>query len=190
MNKKIEAEINESIKILQESKTLAPQIDKVIKIITQCFKAKKRLVLFGNGGSAADAQHIAAEFIGRFKAERKSLGAIALTTDTSILTALGNDYSFDIIFSRQCEALVSKGDVAIGISTSGNSLNVINGIQTAKQKGAKTIGILGSGGGKLKKIVDISLIIPSTSTPKIQEAHRVITHIICEFVERNFTQHV
>ena len=121
-----------------------------------------------------------------FKKERQSLPAIALTTDTSIITALGNDYSFEKIFSRQCESLVKKGDIVIGISTSGNSKNVIEGIKISKTKGAKTIGILGNDGGLMKDLVDLALIIPSNSTSLIQECHRVITHIICEMVENRF----
>ena len=140
-------------------------------------------MLFGNGGSAADAQHIAAELIGRFKLKRKSLPAIALTTDTSCITALSNDYSFDIIFSRQCESLVQKGDVGIGISTSGNSKNVLKGLQMAKKKGGITIGLLGSNGGSIRKLVDIPIIVKSSLTPRIQEAHRTIYHIVCEQVE-------
>ena len=140
-------------------------------------------MLFGNGGSAADAQHIAAELIGRFCKERKSYPAIALTTDSSILTALGNDYSFDSIFSRQCENLVLPNDVVIGISTSGNSINVKKGLIEAKKNQAVTIGLLGNNGGVIKDNVDIQIIVGSSSTPQIQEAHRVIYHIICENVE-------
>jgi D-sedoheptulose 7-phosphate isomerase len=141
-------------------------------------------VLFGNGGSAADAQHIAAEFVGRFNLERKSIASIALTTDTSIITSIGNDYSFNMIFSRQCESIVSKDDVVIGISTSGNSLNVINGLKTSKKNGAKTIGLLGNNGGKIKSIVDNHIIIKSKSTARIQEVHRIVSHLICDLVEK------
>ena len=143
-------------------------------------------MVFGNGGSAADAQHIAAELIGRFKLERRSLSAIALTSNSSIITALANDYSYDTIFSRQCEGLVEKGDVVIGISTSGNSKNVKKGLIASKKNGATTIGFLGSKGGTIGKICDISIIINSSSTPRIQEAHRTIYHVICEEVEKEF----
>ena len=159
-------------------------VEESIKVIIQCFKKGNKVVLFGNGGSAADAQHIAAEFVGRFQLNRKSYPALALTTDTSILTSLANDYSYDIVFSRQCESLVSKGDVVIGISTSGNSKNVLNGLKKAKEKGAKTIGLLGNNGGEIKDIVDISIVVPSKHTPQIQEVHRVIYHIICDYVEK------
>jgi len=182
----IENKINRSIEALEKTKELSKQIINVIEILISCLQENNKIILFGNGGSAADAQHIAAELVGRFKLERRSLPAIALTTDTSIITAVANDYSFDKIFSRQCESLVSKGDVVIGISTSGNSNNVIEGIKVSKNKGAKTIGILGNSGGNLKDIVDVSLIIPSKSTPIIQECHRVITHIICEIIEEKF----
>jgi D-sedoheptulose 7-phosphate isomerase len=176
--------IQESVETIQNIVNLIPQIEESITTIVDCFSNGKKIILFGNGGSAADAQHIAAEFIGRFKLERQSYPAISLTTDSSCITALSNDYSFKIIFSRQCESLVQKGDVVIGISTSGNSINVEEGLKTAKKKGGKTIGLLGSNGGMISKIVDIPIIVKSSSTPKIQEAHRTIYHIICEQVEK------
>jgi D-sedoheptulose 7-phosphate isomerase len=157
-------------------------------LIINSIKNGNKLIIFGNGGSAADAQHIAAELIGRFKLERKSLPAIALTTDTSILTSLGNDYSYDTIFSRQCESLVLKNDVVIGISTSGNSKNVELGMKTALKKGAKTIGLLGNNGGIIKSVSDISIIVNSVDTANIQESHRVIYHIICNLVESQLSE--
>lgn len=175
--------IQTSAENIQKSISLSSQIQQSIESIIQCIKNGNKIILFGNGGSAADAQHIAAELIGRFKLERKSFPAIALTTDTSILTSLGNDYSYDVVFSRQCESLVSKGDVVIGISTSGNSKNVIEGIKAAKQKGAITIGLLGNEGGILKEVSDIPIIVNSSITSEIQEVHRVIYHIICKIVE-------
>ena len=184
---KIAKIFDESIVNISNSKILAKSIQDVIEKIICCFKNGNKIIIFGNGGSAADSQHFAAEFIGRFLQERKSLPAIALTTDTSILTALGNDYSFDTIFSRQCESLVQKNDLVFGISTSGNSTNIINGLKTAKNCGGITIGLLGSNGGQLSKIADLSIIIPSNSTPRIQESQRVILHIICEIVEEHFT---
>ena len=179
----IKESILKSAEIVKESIILSDIVEESIKVIIECFKKGNKVILFGNGGSAADAQHIAAEFVGRFQLNRKSYPALALTTDTSVLTSLANDYSYDIVFSRQCESLVSKGDVVIGISTSGNSKNVLNGLKKAKEKGAKTIGLLGNNGGEIKDIVDISLIVPSSSTPRIQEAHRTISHIICQIVE-------
>ena len=185
---KIRNYILSSSDIIRASVLLAPNIEKSIHAIVKCFKKGNKIVLFGNGGSAADAQHVAAEFIGRYKINRKSLPAIALTSNPSIITAISNDFSFDSVFSRQCESLISKGDVVIGISTSGNSLNVKKGINTSKKNGAVTIGLLGNNGGSIKKCVDIPLIVNSTSTPHIQEVHRIIYHVICEIVERKLVE--
>ena len=184
--KKIKSSFESSSKLIHDSTKLSPKIQESIKIICNSIDNGKKIVIFGNGGSAADAQHIAAELIGRFKTERKSLPAIALTTDTSIITSLSNDYSFDLIFQRQCEGLILRGDVAIGISTSGNSKNVEKGLKTAKHMGAITIGLLGNGGGSIKKIVDVPIVVNSSSTSKIQEVHRVIYHILCENIEKYF----
>jgi D-sedoheptulose 7-phosphate isomerase len=173
--------------IVQSSILLSSYIDKSINLIIDCLKKGNKIILFGNGGSAADAQHIAAEFIGRFNINRKSLPAIALTSNSSTITALANDFSFDTIFSRQCESLVSKDDIAIGISTSGNSLNVEKAIITCKNKGAITIALLGNNGGSIKNYVDLPIIVNSSSTPHIQEIHRMIYHIICEIVENELT---
>jgi D-sedoheptulose 7-phosphate isomerase len=184
----LKGSIEESANIIRGLAKLSPQIEASIEAVTKCLSKGKKVVIFGNGGSAADAQHIAAELVGRFKLERKSYPAIALTTDTSCITALSNDYSFDIVFSRQCESLVQKGDVVIGISTSGNSINVKKGLDTARKKGATTIGLLGSNGGSIGKMVDIPIIVKSSSTPRIQEAHRTVYHIICEQVEKGMTK--
>ena len=181
---KIRNYILSSSEIVHNSVSLAPNIEKSITAIVKCLRKGNKVVLFGNGGSAADAQHIAAELIGRFSINRKSLPAIALSDNPSTITAISNDFSFDLVFSRQCESLISKGDIAIGISTSGNSLNVKKGINTSKKNGATTIGLLGNKGGTIKKFVDIPLIVNSTSTPHIQEVHRVIYHVICEIVEK------
>lgn len=153
--------------------------------------AKRGATIFwcGNGGSAADSQHLAAELIGRFQRERRAVASAALTTDTSILTAIGNDYSFDEIFSRQVEGMVRRGDVLIGISTSGNSQNVILAMRKAKEKGATTIGLLGRDGGKLGAECDHSLVVPSTDTARIQEMHILIGHILCDLVEREIAAH-
>ena len=182
---KIRNYILSSSEIVHNSVSLAPNIEKSITAIVKCLRKGNKVVLFGNGGSAADAQHIAAELIGRFNTNRKSLPAIALSDNPSTITAISNDFSFDSVFSRQCESLISKGDIAIGISTSGNSLNVKKGINTAKKNGAITIGLLGNKGGTIKKFVDIPLIVNSASTPHIQEVHRIIYHVICEIVEKN-----
>lgn len=182
-DKTIEKIFDESISIISKSKKNSNQIKKTIDTILQCHKKGGKIIVFGNGGSAADSQHFAAEFVGRFQINRKAIPAISFTTDTSILTAIGNDYTFDDIFARQCEALVGKNDIVIGLSTSGTSKNVINGLKMAKKQKCKTIGILGNDGGSIKKIVDISIIIPSRNTARIQEAHRIILHIICDKVE-------
>ena len=152
--------------------------------IAKRVKEGRKILLCGNGGSAADSQHIAAELVGRFSMERRALPAIALTTDTSILTAIGNDYSFDKIFERQVEALGEEGDVLIGISTSGNSKNVINAVEKAKDKGLLTVGFLGKDGGKLAKICDHSFVVKSFSTPRIQEVHITLGHVLCDFIEK------
>ena len=180
--------IRESSNIILSAENLLEKIDEAINEIIKCFSTGNKIIIFGNGGSAADAQHIVAEFIGRFQKERKSLPAIALTTDSSIITSLANDYSYDVVFSRQCESLVSKGDVILGISTSGNSKNVEEGIKTAKSMGAITIGLLGGNGGTINNIVDIPIVVESTNTARIQEVHRVIYHIICGIVESKSTK--
>ena len=188
MNDIIEKYITESSEIIKNSLSLTNDIEKVINEIVTAIKNGNKLILFGNGGSAADAQHIAAEFVGRFMLELKSYPAISLTTDSSILTSLGNDYSYDVIFSRQCESLVTKGDIVIGISTSGNSKNIEKGITTSKQRGAITIGLLGNEGGSIINNVDFSIVVNSNSTPHIQEVHRVIYHIICDLVEQRLSK--
>jgi len=188
MKKNIERTLIESSEIIKNSVSLSDQIEKSIQIIINSLNNKKKIIIFGNGGSAADSQHIAAEMIGRFMLERKSIPAISLTTDSSILTSLSNDYSYDEVFSRQCESLVTSGDVVIGISTSGNSKNVENGLITSRKMGAITIGLLGNDGGRIKNFVDISIVVNSSSTPRIQEAHRTIYHIICEHVEKSLKE--
>jgi len=145
-----------------------------------------KLIFFGNGGSAADAQHLAAELTGRYLLQRRALPALALTTNTSCLTAIGNDYSYDQVFARQIEAIGNKGDVAIGISTSGNSKNVTEAFIEARRKGLATIGMTGSTGGNVRHLVDYCLCIPTDQTPRIQEAHILLGHILCEFIEANF----
>ena len=157
-------------------------------LITMCLRADGKLLFFGNGGSAADAQHLAAEFVGRFVRERAGLPAIALTTDSSILTAVGNDYGFDQIFARQIQALGRPGDVAIGISTSGNSLNVLEGVKEARKRKLKTIGLTGKDGGLLAQQTDVAIMVPSTSTAKIQECHIAIGHLFCELVDGDFSE--
>jgi D-sedoheptulose 7-phosphate isomerase len=161
------------------------QLLDAIKLIAHAFEAGNKLFFFGNGGSASDAQHLAAEFVNRYVMDRPPLPAIALTTDTSVLTSISNDYSFDEIFAKQLRALGKEGDVAIAISTSGKSSNVIKAIEVAKEIGMKTVALTGNDGGLLAKKADISLMVPSTSTPRIQEAHILIGHILCEMVEHH-----
>ena len=155
----------------------------VIKLISHTFEAGNKLFFFGNGGSAADAQHFAAEFVNRYIMDRPPLPAIALTTDTSILTSISNDMAFNDIFSRQIKALGKEGDVAVGISTSGNSSNVIKAFEAAKEIGMKTVALAGNDGGVLAKIADISLVVSSNSTPRVQETHILVGHLLCEMVE-------
>ena len=180
--------LNESSRTIDGISNLSNEIDKTVNLIINALTKNKKIIIFGNGGSAADAQHIAAEFLGRYKIKRKSIPAIALTSNSSTTTAIANDYDFSDVFSRQCESLVSKDDIVIGISTSGNSENVIKGLKTSKKNGGLTIGLLGNNGGKIKTIVDISLVVNATSVPRIQEAHRVIYHIICEIVEEELAR--
>lgn len=167
---------------------LCQNILKAAELISLSFRSGGKLVVFGNGGSAADSQHFVTELVGRFLDERKSLPAIALTTNSSILTALGNDYGFDKIFERQVEALVNSQDVAVAISTSGNSENVIKAAQAARQKGAKVIALTGDGGGILSENSDVLIDIPSKDTPRIQEMHILTEHIICNLVEKSLSQ--
>lgn len=183
MNEKILEMFNESISVKEETAKLSSEIEKSANLIIDAFKKGKKLLICGNGGSAADSQHFAAEMVGRYKKDRKGLPALALTTDTSILTAVANDYGFDTIFEKQVEALGEKGDVFFAISTSGNSPNVLKAIEKAKNKGMKAIGLSGKSGGKMKGLNDIDLIVPSSNTPRIQESHITIIHIICELVE-------
>jgi D-sedoheptulose 7-phosphate isomerase len=181
----VRSAIRESIEVqAQLLKHNVSIIAHLSKLLVSTLRAGGKLVLFGNGGSAADAQHVAAELINRFLMDRDALAAIALTTDTSILTSVCNDADFEQVFSRQVRALVQRGDVAVGISTSGNSPNVINGVIAAREKGAATVGFTGRGGGELKDLVDICCWVPSDSTPRIQEAHITVWHAICEVVEQ------
>ena len=156
-------------------------------IATQTLKNGNKILLCGNGGSAADAQHIAAELSGRYKTERKGLAGIALTTDTSVLTAVGNDFGFDRIFDRQVEALAREGDLLIGFSTSGHSKNVIRALSLARNMGCKTIGLSGRDGGVMDEFCDINIVVPSNDTPRIQEMHIMIGHIICQAIDDALT---
>ncbi len=168
---------------LSVARQCGPAIVAAARAITVCLRSGGKLLFFGNGGSAADAQHLAAEFVGRFVLERHALPAVALTTDSSILTAVGNDYGFAQVFSRQIEALGRAGDVAVGISTSGNSPNVIAAFRQARTQNLKTIGLAGKDGGQIKLCTDIPLVVASPNTARVQECHIAIGHLLCELVE-------
>lgn len=179
--------ILDSIKVKKISlESEAKKIVDASRLIYNSLRDGGKVVLFGNGGSAADAQHIAGELMGKFKIDRKALPALALTVNTSVLTATANDYSYGYVFERQIEGIGRKGDVAVGISTSGTSENVIKGLKKAKEKGMHTIGLSGEGGGKMKDICDICIEAKSKDTPRIQEFHITVGHIICELVEKHF----
>lgn len=162
----------------------APAIARVAELLAETLRAGRCLLLCGNGGSAAQCQHVAAEFTGRFKLERAGLPAVALTTDTSALTAIGNDYGFDTVFARQVEAIGRSGDVLLGLSTSGSSANVINAVRKAKKKGIRTVALVGPGKGELAAEADLALAVPGDSSANIQECHLVALHILCELVEK------
>lgn len=183
----IHNEFNEHLKITND--TIVGVIDLVEKTAIACINSLKKgnkIMLCGNGGSAADAQHIAAEIVGRYKTDRKGLPAIALSTDSSILTAVGNDFGFQYLFERQVEALAKDGDILIGISTGGSSQNVINAFHSAKKIGCKLIGLSGKDGGEFNKICDLNVVIPSSNTPRIQEMHIIVGHIICQLIDEAF----
>src|SRR5271169_3115132 len=168
--------------LLQSSGYLSAVV-KVAEAMTKCLRSGNKILFFGNGGSAADAQHLAAELSGRFLKERKSLSGWALTTNTSVLTAIGNDYSFDEVFSRQVQGIGNPGDVAFALTTSGNSSNVLRAVNMARERNLVTVGLTGKTGGKLRSAVDHCICIPSDQTPRIQEAHILTGHILCELIE-------
>lgn len=183
----IKKHIKESISVkkkILENDIIINEIDKISKICIQAYKNGNKLLFAGNGGSAADSQHIAGEFVSRFYFDRPGLSAIALTTDTSILTAIGNDYGYDQLFSRQIEAVGCKGDIFFGISTSGNSKNIIEGLKKAKENKLITVGFSGESGGDMQNLCDYCINIPSSDTPRIQESHILVGHIICYIVEK------
>ena len=187
-HQKISSIINESIKVKQALMVdahLIAQIDTVVKVITAAFQNGNSVYFAGNGGSAADAQHLAAEFSGRFYKDRKALPSEALHCNTSYLTAVANDYSYEVIYARLIEGITKPGDVLVGISTSGNSGNIVKAFEMAKTKQVVTIGFTGDKGGKMKEISDYLINVPSNDTPRIQESHILVGHIICELVESN-----
>jgi D-sedoheptulose 7-phosphate isomerase len=183
---RVSASIRASIavkELLLRNAEVVSLIAKVSELLVDAVDKGNKILLFGNGGSAADAQHIAAEFVGRFAFDRPALPALALSVNTSCVTAIGNDYGFDLVFSRQIEALARPGDLAIGISTSGNSANVLHGLATAREKGLRTVAFTGCAGGKIKNAAEYCICAPSNETPRIQECHILIGHIISELVE-------
>jgi len=178
--------LNAHIETANKMEELLPMIQEAGELATKTLKNGGKILICGNGGSAADSQHIAAELSGRFKKERKALAGIALTTDTSALTAIGNDYGYEYVFSRQTEALANEGDLLIGISTSGNSENVIKAIESARKIGCKVITLTGKSGGEMKNLGDVNIVIPSNDTPRIQEMHIMAGHMICAIIDEEF----
>ncbi len=179
IEQRIEEQRTALLDLVRESATIAD----IARRFSEAFKSGNKILICGNGGSAADAQHVAGEFMGHFKKERAPLPAIALTTDPSVLTAIGNDYRFEDIFARQVEALAKPGDIVVGISTSGNSKNVLEAMRVARERGCATIGITGHSGGALREAADVCLRVPSDDTQRIQEMHILAWHIICELVD-------
>ncbi len=180
--------IEQHLAAVQSLLALEAGIARLGERMIETLRTGGKLLLCGNGGSAADAQHIAAELVGRFAHRRRGLPAIALTTDTSALTSIGNDFGFDHVFSRQVEALAREGDILIGLSTSGNSRNVIEAVKVAREMGVTTVGLLGGTGGALKDLVDHALVVPSPDTPRIQECHILVGHIWCAMIDEAFRE--
>ncbi len=185
----IKQRIEEHIEVAKQVLADTKMIEQALEMTAQTVKSGRTVFFCGNGGSAADAQHLAAEFVGRFVRERDGLPAVALTTDTSILTAVGNDYGFDTVFARQVQALARPGDLVIGLSTSGNSPNVLAAFAAAQKQGAATIAFAGRTGGKMKEVADCTITVPADKTARIQEMHILIGHILCEWIDEA-TEHV
>ena len=183
LHDEISASIETKRKILEDG-ALLDTIAEAARACVAAYRRGNKTLLAGNGGSAADAQHIAAELVGRYGFDRPSIPSLALTTDTSNLTAIGNDYGYDKVFSRQLEGMGAEGDIFFGISTSGNSQNIVNAFESAKAKGITTVALVGRDGGKMAQMADIAIIVPSNATPRIQESHILIGHIICDVIEK------
>lgn len=182
----IQSEISAHLEVANKMHSLEPKIQEICEIVADTLQRDNKVFFIGNGGSAADAQHIAAELCGRFRAERQSLPGLALTTDTSALTSIANDYGYEQVFVRQLSGMYRPGDLLVGISTSGNSPNVIRAVEFARRVGLKVVGLLGKDGGKLKDLCDFPLLIPSSDTARIQEMHILVGHIICQYVDESF----
>jgi D-sedoheptulose 7-phosphate isomerase len=188
MNSIIQEEFNNHIKISKKSmEQLNSDIEIAAKLCIQTLKNNGKIIIFGNGGSAADSQHIAAELVGRYKTDRKGLAAIALSTDTSVITSISNDFGYENVFKRQIQAIANNGDVAIGISTGGTSKNVINAMEQANQIGCSIIGFSGKDGGEMNNICDVNIVVPSNDIPRIQEIHILIGHTLCHLIDQEFT---
>ena len=179
---------DEHLAVISELKAQQPVLEAIAREMTAAVFEGKKILWCGNGGSAADAQHLAAEFVGRFRRERKPLASIALTTDTSVLTSIGNDYGYDHVFSRQVLALCEEGDIVVGISTSGNSANVVEALQAAKECGAFTVAFTGQGGGKMGGIADAQICVPTKDTARVQEGHILCGHMLCDWAELAWCQ--
>ena len=187
MTQQIDRNFDDSIATIRACQAhLSGRIEQAVEIIRQSLQSNRAMLIFGNGGSASDAQHITGEMVGRFQAERRALKAYALVGNASVVTCIGNDYGYDRVFSRQLEALGSAGDVAVALTTSGNSPNVVIALELARKMGMKTIALTGQGGGKCAALADVLLDVPSTHTARIQESHAVIYHTICQLVEQHF----
>ena len=176
--------LDEHLQLFQQLAALTPEVNEAGRRIAATLAQGGKLLLCGNGGSAADAQHIAAELVGRYGFDRPSIPSLALTTDTSNLTAIGNDYGYDKVFSRQLEGMAQEGDLFIGISTSGNSQNIVNAFESAKTRGVTTVALVGRDGGKMASMADYAIVVPSNATPRIQESHILIGHILCDIIEK------
>lgn len=187
INEMIKSELNGHLATINATFGMEEEIKKACQTAVETLRAGGKILLCGNGGSAGDAQHIAAELTGRYKTERNALAGIALTTDTSALTAIGNDYGYDFVFSRQLEALGRSGDMLIAISTSGNSANIIKALESARKIGIRTLGLSGKGGGAMNELCELNLVVPSNDTPRIQEMHILIGHIICQAIDDAFS---
>ncbi|MFZ5483795.1 MAG: D-sedoheptulose 7-phosphate isomerase [Pseudomonadota bacterium] len=183
VNDAIQHAVRDHLEVVAALSPLLPAVERLGERMRASLRQGGKVVWMGNGGSAADSQHLAAEMVGRYRRERRGLAAIALTTDSSILTSVGNDYGFDHVFARQVEALCTERDVVVGISTSGNSRNVLAGLEAARALGAHTAGLLGGDGGCIRTLCDSPLVVPSADTPRIQEAHILIGHILCDLID-------
>src|SRR3989344_1059155 len=189
IKKSILASIETNLKIVSDQEFLL-ELKRIANYMIACLRSKKKILIAGNGGSASDAQHFAAELAGQFVHKRKGLPVLALTTNSSITTAIGNDFGYEYVFSRQVEGLGHQGDIFVGISTSGNSLNLVHAMNAAKENGLITVGLLGRDGGQMGNLCDLRLIVPSQSTQHIQEAHIVIIHELCSLIDEAFKHHV